>query len=87
MYPLHPPAGKHTSMAVNAGMLPATLGAQAAHVAAGVGMLQHVRRRMSVQVRMRLKGMASAWMCGAQGGRVSDMRLAQAGRPTFPEIF
>ena len=60
MYPLHPPAGKHTSMAVNAGMLPATLGAQAAHVAAGGGMLQHVRRCVSVQVRMQPKGMASA---------------------------
>ena len=58
-------------MAVNAGMLPATLGAQAAHVAAGGGMLQHVRRRVSVQVRMRPKGIASAWTCGTQ--RVSGM--------------
>ena len=45
------------SMAVSVGMLLTTLSAQAAHVAAGGGMLQLMRRRVSVQAKMQPKGM------------------------------
>ena len=64
----HPPAGKLTSTAVSAGVLAATLGAMAASVAAGGGRLEHVWRRACRAVKMLLKGMASASLCGAQRG-------------------
>ena len=92
MYPLHPPAGKRTSMTFSADMLPVTLGARAAHVAAGGGMLQLVRRRVSLLAKMQPKCMARAWMCGAQRvsvtctswagfGGVQPHRLATLARP------
>ena len=40
---VHLPASKGRSTAVNTGMLPATLGAQAAGVVAAGGMLDHLR--------------------------------------------
>ena len=79
MYPLHPPAGKRTSMTFSADMLPVTLGARAAHVAAGDGMLQLLQRRVSMQAKMQPKGMASAWVCGAQRGSVACASWAGVG--------
>ena len=46
-------------------MLPAALGVLAAGVAAGCGMLKLVLRRVRMRVRVGLKDMANAWLCGA----------------------
>ena len=61
---VHRPACKRRLTAVGAGMLPVTLGALAAGVAAGGGKLQHVWQRACVRVKMGLTGLASTALCG-----------------------
>ena len=63
-------------MVFSAGTQTATSGAPSACVAAGGGMLDHLRRRVSVQVRMGLTGLESAALSGAQHGSMAHTSSA-----------